>query len=157
MDYLQKWRRSLVIIWCIFSIFLFAVIVLPLIETEGGSGGQRSFYVRSNEGKRVIIFVHGVLGDSLSTWTNPETKAFWPDLLVKDRTFDHYNIYVYGFASPLAGKSYTIDELADNMRLVLRQAEVLGHSEFIFLSHSMGGLVTMSGTGRTKYRVLDLY
>jgi len=142
MDFLHKRRRSLVIIWCIFSIFLFAVIVLPLIETDGGGGGQRSFYVRSNEGKGVIIFVHGVLGDSVSTWTNPETKAFWPDLLVKDRTFDQYNIYVYGFASPLAGKSYTIDELADNMRLVLRQGDVLAHNELIFLSHSMGGLVT---------------
>ena len=37
----------------------------------------------------VIIFVHGVLGDARTTWTNGRT--FWPDLLTRDSTFDGQN------------------------------------------------------------------
>jgi pimeloyl-ACP methyl ester carboxylesterase len=149
---LRKWRRSLLAIWCVFTILVFAQVVLPLIVPSGGGVQYASFYVRNNQDRGVIIFVHGVLGDSKSTWTNPETHAYWPELLTKDTTFDHYNVYVYGFPSPIVGVSYTIDELADNMRLVLNRADVLTHNELIFLSHSMGGLVTRALL--LKYREL---
>ncbi|HKX28938.1 MAG TPA: toll/interleukin-1 receptor domain-containing protein, partial [Blastocatellia bacterium] len=44
-----------------------------------------SEYIRRNPGNQgVIVFVHGILGDSRSTWTNDSTKAYWPELLVRD-------------------------------------------------------------------------
>jgi pimeloyl-ACP methyl ester carboxylesterase len=137
---LDKSRRSITIAWIVLSATLVALI---LVENGGGNQPtQESFFVRSNQDNGVVIFVHGVLGDSIDSWINPRTKAYWPDLLTKDSTFDNYDVYVYGYPTPLTGRSYTIDELADNMRLVLSQADVLSQRELIFLSHSMGGLVT---------------
>lgn len=139
---IRRWRKSVVTGWGALSLSLFALILLPVIDTNGVAEGHTSYYVRSNRDQGVIIFVHGVLGDAVSTWTNADTKAYWPNLLSRDRTFDNYNIYVYAFPSTVFGKSYSIDELADNMRLVFQQADIFAHDKLIFLSHSMGGVAT---------------
>jgi pimeloyl-ACP methyl ester carboxylesterase len=139
---IRSWRKSVVVAWFIVSAFVFIFVLLPVFDTDTGAEGHRSHYVRSNQDNGVIVFVHGVLGDSVSTWTNPNTKAYWPELLTTDRAFDRYNIFVVEFPSALQGRSYSIDELADVMNLVLRGADVLAHNKIIFLSHSMGGLVT---------------
>jgi len=88
----------------------------------------------------VIIFVHGVLGDERSTWSSGD--QYWPSTLTHDPTFDGQNIYVYRYPSPRLSRAFSIDEIADNMRLVLSTDGVLRHSELTFVSHSMGGLVT---------------
>ena len=139
----QWWIVFVVGASCMFSIFVFVLILTRDDEAADSATGGGSHYVRLSQGnKGVIIFVHGVLGDGTSTWTNPNTKAYWPDLLTQDRTFDNYNIYVYEFPSSLLEKSDTIDELTSDMMFRLEDAGVLGHEELIFLSHSMGGLVT---------------
>jgi pimeloyl-ACP methyl ester carboxylesterase len=150
----QWWVRSTFAVLCIFITVVIMVVFLSANrETAAGVEGEGSHYVRLNQDNNgVIIFVHGVLGDGKSTWTNPITKAYWPNLLENDSIFDHYNIYIYEFRSPLIGKSYTIDELADNMNLILGNAGVFEHKELIFLSHSMGGLVTRALL--LKYREL---
>jgi pimeloyl-ACP methyl ester carboxylesterase len=88
----------------------------------------------------VIIFVHGVTGNERTTWTSG--NEFWPSMLTRDSTFDGQNIYVYGYPSPRFNKALSIDELAENMRLVLETEDVLHHDEITFVSHSMGGLIT---------------
>jgi pimeloyl-ACP methyl ester carboxylesterase len=59
-----------------------------------------------------------------------------------DPTFNGQNIYVYHYPSPRLSRTLSIDELADNMRLVLTTDGVLRHRELTFVSHSMGGVVT---------------
>ena len=88
----------------------------------------------------VIVFVHGVTGDERSTWTSGD--QYWPAMLTHDPAFDGQNIYVYKYPSPTLGKAFSIDQIADNMRLVLTDDGVLGYSELSIISHSMGGLVT---------------
>jgi len=135
--WLQK-RRTLVIgVWFLLSMVVFAPFLIPLLDSDSLADSHRSFYVRADQDKGVIIFVHGVLGNAKSTWTHDSTRSFWPDLLKKDPKFNGFNIYVYGFPSPLVGRSYSVDELADNMKLVLGQADVLAHKELIFLSHRL--------------------
>lgn len=113
------------------------------VQTSGPSAPQQSHYIRHQpEKRRVIIFVHGVLGDTVSTWTNERTQAYWPAMLAKDSTFASANLYVVGYPTPARGQSLTINELAENMRLRLESDGVLTYSELVFLSHSMGGLVT---------------
>lgn len=102
-----------------------------------------SQYVRQKTGNRIaIVFVHGLFGDAKTTWTSRNGK-YWPDLLVHDPHFDRTNVFVYSYPSPVLGKSFTIDDLADNMRLVFDEAEpkLFDHDEVIFLTHSMGGVV----------------
>jgi pimeloyl-ACP methyl ester carboxylesterase len=102
-------------------------------------------YVRDTGGRAgVIVFVHGVLGNARSTWTNDESHAFWPQLLTEDEVFDGFNIYVYEYPSPLFSTSLNQDEVAENMRLRLEAAGVTDHSEIIFLVHSMGGIIARS-------------
>ena len=43
-----------------------------------------------------IIFVHGLQGNSETTWTHPETKVSWPkDLLAKDLQTARISTYDY--------------------------------------------------------------
>jgi pimeloyl-ACP methyl ester carboxylesterase len=88
----------------------------------------------------VIIFIHGVLGRAAETCRNGST--FWPELLTKDHTFDGQDIYVYSFPSHRLGRSFSVDEVAENLRLVLSTDGVLDYRQLTFISHSMGGLVT---------------
>lgn len=115
-----------------------------------------SRYVRPQDRPRagVVVFVHGVGSDGTSAWTNTRSGTFWPGLLVKDLTFDDYDIFVYEYASPQLHQQVLtaplIDELAEEMRREFADKKVLEHDEIVFLMHSMGGLVTRSYI--TRYR-----
>ena len=101
-----------------------------------------SHYIRRTNADTVIVFVHGIFGGSIGTWTNSETHAYWPNLLLDDPAFKGADVYVYSYSTPYFGPSYTIDELIENVRLVLENDEVFqSHKRVVFLCHSMGGLV----------------
>lgn len=101
-------------------------------------------YVRGNKetrAKRVVIFIHGVFGNGVGTWTN-NNGAYFPHLLTTDATFDGTDIWVHQFPSPTRGRTYNIDELADQLRRRLDSDNVISnHEEIVFLAHSMGGLI----------------
>jgi hypothetical protein len=79
-----------------------------------------STYVRKSPAgaDSVIVFVHGLREDGKTTWTNTYTNAYWPALLTHDHTFDNSDIFVYSYPTGLWA-TLSIDELADNMRLML--------------------------------------
>src|SRR5438045_4810973 len=101
----------------------------------------------------VIVFVHGVMGDERSTWSFG--ASYWPEMLTHDSVFDGQNIYVYRYPSPRLGQTFSIDEIADNMRLVLTTDAVLQYNELTFVSHSMGGLVTRAFILKYRKDVVD--
>jgi len=111
----------------------------------------RSQYVRQANKDSVVVFVHGVLGDSRSTWTNGSTKAYWPVLVKDDPYFNDFDIFVIGYPSSVFHSSYTVDELVEVMRRDLDSAGVFTkHKHVYFLCHSMGGLVVRGYL--TRYR-----
>lgn len=117
---------------------LAAAFLLPTVLAHA-----ESRYVRREPANRqVIVFVHGVLGNSADTWTHATAKTYWPTLLTQDKEFDGANIFVVDYPSRKIGASLSIDELAESLRLALESEGVLGHSEIIFVGHSMGGLIT---------------
>ena len=110
---------------------------------SGRAIASDSRYVRNEPSKTtVIVFVHGVTGDGTSTWTNSQTGAYWPALVAADSAFKRANVYVFEYPSPSVGRSLSVNELAEAMRRRLQSDGVLAYPELIFLSHSMGGLVT---------------
>jgi pimeloyl-ACP methyl ester carboxylesterase len=116
-------------------------VALVLVAAVMTARADSNPWIRHESSDRgVIVFVHGLLGDERSTWTSG--NFYWPEMLTHDRAFDGQDIYMYHYPSPRLGQAFTIDELADNMRLVLTADGVLQHSEITFVAHSMGGIVT---------------
>lgn len=124
----------------LYLIFIaFANPTLGVAQTSSSTTIPWVRHISTNHG--VIVFVHGVLGDERSTWTSAGDH-YWPSMLTGDRTFDGQNIYVYRYPSPRFQRSFSIDEVAENMRLVLETDGVLRQDAITFVCHSMGGVVT---------------
>lgn len=122
---------------------------LTIVATMARAETIPSKYVRqAANADTVIVFVHGVIGDAVSTWT-AKNGTYWPALLAKDPTFDGADIYVYSYATGYWG-SLSIDELAENMRADFVANGIAGYKKIIFLSHSMGGLITRAYLLKTK-------
>ncbi len=138
----HKAGRVSLLVFCTIQ-FLFAI----KCQAQDSSGSQ---YVRQANKDSVIVFVHGVLGDSQS-WTNGSTKAYWPALMKDDPYFNDFDIFVIGYPSRLFHSSYTVDELVEVMRRDIDSAGVFAkHKHVYFLCHSMGGLVVRGYL--TRYR-----
>ena len=86
----------------------------------------------------VIVFIHGIIGNSRETWTNGTT--YWPDLIARDKDFDGTSIYVYEYPTSVDA-TMSLSEIAENMRLIFNADGVSAHKNIAFLAHSMGGLV----------------
>ncbi|MEO8383250.1 MAG: alpha/beta fold hydrolase [Acidobacteriota bacterium] len=114
-------------------------------------------YIRGSKelrADRVIVFIHGVIGDGTSTWTNTTTGAYFPALVSDDHTFDGVDIWAHEFDSPKLRRSYTIDELADHLRKYLNNDNVIAnHRQVVFVCHSLGGLIARAYL--LKYRDLS--
>lgn len=110
-------------------------------QTEG------RYIYRAEDSRTVVVFVHGVLGNSTETWTNDTTQAYWPELLAKgpgDRTnasTDGLSTYVFQYKSPLFRFSRTVQEEAHIMEQVLHADGIFEYERIAFVAHSMGGLV----------------
>jgi pimeloyl-ACP methyl ester carboxylesterase len=101
-----------------------------------------SGYLHPPTHDRVVIFVNGVFGDSVSTWTNAASGAYWPELLSKDPAFLDTDVYVHSFQSPMLGNAQEILELAGRLKNYLDATDVIAkHKQVVFVCHSMGGLV----------------
>lgn len=103
------------------------------------------------ENKKVIIFVHGIIGNAVQTWSGGDKKkpVFWPEMMAKDREFKDYNIYAFSYYTPAFNKALTIPELSVQLNNELIVKEILPkgpreqarYNEIIFVAHSMGNLV----------------
>lgn len=74
-----------------------------------------SHFVKAAGNKKVILFVHGVLGDVDNTWFNAATHTSWPDLVSRDPAMKDYDVYVYGYKSSCGGDASDITEIANRM------------------------------------------
>ena len=91
------------------------------------------------EGSRtIIVFVHGIFGDGRSTWTSGD--FYWPKEIASDPTFAGADVFVYAYPTGLWA-TFSIDELAENLRLYLTLKDMNKYDNVVFLTHSMGGLV----------------
>ena len=99
-----------------------------------------SHYERQENKARVIVFVHGLFGNPIDTWTCPK-GAYWPKLLLSDSAFNDSDIYVLGYATPTLGNRMNVDEIVGNIYNRMKQDEVFQHRDVVFVTHSLGGLV----------------
>jgi pimeloyl-ACP methyl ester carboxylesterase len=120
-------------------------LLLSACFSTAHAANPTSYFVKgpSANPKKLVIFVHGILGDSGSTWTNIQTGAFWPKLVADDPDFQGYDVYVYGYLSPHLSEASNIAEIASRMGQQLGDRRIFDRYEQIFfIAHSAGGLVT---------------
>src|SRR5437870_833420 len=118
---------------------------------------EKAGYIRRANNDTVVAFVHGVFGGPESTWTNIETHAYWPQLLLQDSTFSNTDIYVFGYESPYLSSSYSLDDLIENARLRFNNDEIFSkHKNVVFVCHSMGGLVVRGLIKRYQDRATQI-
>jgi pimeloyl-ACP methyl ester carboxylesterase len=93
-----------------------------------------------------VVFIHGIFGNTLGTWTADGGGSSFFQLLFNDPTVGQYvDVYAFGFTSQMfGGGSFDIQEAADKLQTyvdhdVLQQ----GYRQIIFVGHSMGGLVIL--------------
>jgi triacylglycerol esterase/lipase EstA (alpha/beta hydrolase family) len=120
------------------AVWVAAMVLSIAVNPKAMADEAISSYQRKlPNAESVIIFVHGIREDGLSTWTNG--SAYWPTLLTSDDAFDGVDIFVYSYPTGFWA-TLSIDELAENMRATLSANGVKLYKHIIFLSHSMGGL-----------------
>jgi len=94
--------------------------------------------------KVALVYVHGVTGDMVGTWTASNGKTFFDLVNENPKTKGKADAFVFGFPSYIfkAG-SFDIREAANRLHLQLKTNGVLDYPAIVFVAHSMGGLVVM--------------
>lgn len=94
--------------------------------------------------KLAIVYVHGVTGDMVGTWTASNGKTFFALVNENDFVKGRADAFVYGFPSYLLKQgSFDIREAANRLHEKLKYHRVLDYPAIVFVAHSMGGLVVM--------------
>lgn len=97
-----------------------------------------------------IVFVHGLTGNRRSTWTDKHSNVYWPKDLLGNDELPPMRVLSYGYDADIAhfwamASQNRIGEHAGNLINALAQLRNGSDTEgrpIIFVSHSLGGLVT---------------
>lgn len=92
-----------------------------------------------------VVFIHGIIGDTLGTWTvgPPPTKSFF-DYLKASNVGEQVDVFAFGFTSEMLGDgSLDVNEAATKLEQQLDFHDVTDYDTVVFVAHSMGGLITM--------------
>ncbi|HEY1987654.1 MAG TPA: hypothetical protein VGG85_19720 [Terracidiphilus sp.] len=89
---------------------------------------------------RVIVFVHGLHGDR-ETW-RAANGAYWPQLIRSDPHFQKSDVVVAEYPTPSMRGQLSTAQLSQILWQGLKQQGVWEHKEVVFITHSLGGIVT---------------
>lgn len=111
---------------------------------------------------KIVIFVHGIIGDVVKTWTSGDKRKpiYFPSLLANDPQLSEYNVYSFSYYTPMLKTAPTIPQLSVQMNSELISEGILArdpkgipkYDEIIFVAHSMGNLVVREALqDKSKY------
>lgn len=92
----------------------------------------------------VLVFVHGIFGDTIETWTSTNTTSFFDLIEADSRIGSNVDIFAFGYTSNmLRAGSLDIQEAANTLHARLQFHGVFDYPAIVFVTHSMGGLVVL--------------
>jgi hypothetical protein len=114
----------------------------PPAPAAGGAGG---WVVQQSPSSRLaVVYVHGIFGDAIGTWTNPAGAHFYDFVNAAPGIAGQADMFAFGFPSDVfRSGSFDIREAANRLHLRLDGEGVLAHGSIVFVAHSMGGLVVL--------------
>ena len=91
-----------------------------------------------------LVFVHGVFGDTVGTWTHDGGPSFF-DLVTRNaQVGPKVDMLAFGYTSNMfTAGSLDIQEAANKLHARLQFHGVLDYPAIVFVTHSMGGLVVL--------------
>jgi pimeloyl-ACP methyl ester carboxylesterase len=89
---------------------------------------------------RVIVFVHGIHSDR-ETW-RAANNAYWPQLIQSDPHFRQSDVVVAEYPTPSSHGQLSTVQLAEILWKRLKDQRVWEHGDIVFITHSLGGIVT---------------
>jgi hypothetical protein len=91
-----------------------------------------------------LVFVHGIFGDTVATWSNANGTSFFSLLEADSRVGPKVDALAFGYTSNmLAEGSLDIQEAANKLHARLQFHGVFDYPAIVFVTHSMGGLVVL--------------
>lgn len=117
----------------------------PKWSLDGTNTTDSTWVVRQQAPSRVaVVFVHGIFGDTIGTWTNPSGAKFFDLLNTVPGIAGKTDMLAFGFPSEMFRVgSFDIREAANRLQLRLSFHGVLDYQRIVFVAHSMGGLVVL--------------
>ncbi len=108
----------------------------------------------------VLVFVHGILGDSRETWfyedkTDSKQNTYWPRLISEDEQFKNASIFLGGYMTEFDSLKYDGRHAARELFTALKSNKgalpnpeihkvsktVMEHKNLLFITHSTGGII----------------
>ena len=117
-------------------------------EPKLPESGNNNLWYEDRGTDAVLVFLHGIFSDSRSSWLREETPSvYWPDLVLRDRRFQRYSLYLAGYYTALDAGAFKVQHCADELFRALARPDgpgvpsVLDRKTLVFVCHSTGGIV----------------
>ncbi len=121
-------------------LLLSACVSTPMTQV---GPAKKSVFLKNSYSKHLVVFVHGINGDPVASWTHGEGSGsfYWPEGLVSDSTYNRAEVLSFGYESD-CGSSFDLKtvgrQLADTINELQEQKN---YKTISFVAHSTGGWV----------------
>jgi pimeloyl-ACP methyl ester carboxylesterase len=98
----------------------------------------------SSDHKIAVVYIHGIFGDAVGTWTGPGGKTFFDYIKDNPAVGAKVDQYAFGFTTDmLKAGSVDVNQASEVLHQRLQFDGVLSYPRIVLVSHSMGGLIAM--------------
>lgn len=120
------------------------VVGQPAESDEGLVASDSRWLSRSDPAKdTVLVFVHGLFGDTVGTWTNKSGKTFF-QYVAESPVGPRVDMFAFGYPSNyIASGSFNVIQAANSLSAKLQALGVMSYRQLVLVTHSLGGLVAM--------------